>query len=357
MTYGLVTILGILQAHKGKIPLKGRLFSHNWSGERKFIYNYLIGAHTAHVLDFSVALIFYLYLFPGILEEAKEFRVNWILKIFLYNIPIQFCIYEFYHWLTYIKCYEDFTSKKKFNSNNPYGETNQNNFFQSSSGHLEREICFSTLGFIQASVWECIMIHLWATGLPYEKVFMERPIFNIVSLLFVTFWREFHFYWCHRFMHPWWKRENGLKQGDIGAFLYRHFHSLHHKSYNPGPWSGLSMHPVEHFFYFTCTLIPLFVSLHPLHYLYCKFHANISPIGGHDGLPFPGGDSAFHWLHHATSECNYGVPLVDMDILFGTKVEYEDYIRVKTKTEKVMGLRCEPMLVLSIRRILRSLGL
>ena len=29
---------------------------------------------------------------------------------------------------------------------------------------------------------------------------------------------------------------------DIGAFLYRHAHSLHHKSYNPGPWC-VSRHP------------------------------------------------------------------------------------------------------------------
>ncbi len=35
----------------------------------------------------------------------------------------------------------------------------------------------------------------------------------------------------------------------------RHFHSLHHKSYNPGPWSGLSMHPVEHLLYYTCTCL------------------------------------------------------------------------------------------------------
>jgi hypothetical protein len=27
--------------------------------------------------------------------------------------------------------------------------------------------------------------------------------------------------------------------------IYKYVHSLHHKSYNPGPWSGLSMHPIE----------------------------------------------------------------------------------------------------------------
>ena len=57
------------------------------------------------------------------------------------------------------------------------------------------------------------------------------------------------------------------------------------------------MHPVEHFFYYSCTLLPLFFKAHPLHHLYAKFHADIAPIAGHDGMKFSGGD--FHWLHHA----------------------------------------------------------
>lgn len=107
--------------------------------------------------------------------------------------------------------------------------------------------------------------------------------------------------------------------------MYRWVHSLHHKSYNPGPFSGLSMHPVEHFVYYTCTLLCLVFTLHPLHFLYAKFHADIAPIGGHDGYADPGGNADFHWLHHAKFECNYGVPLVDFDRLFGTWVDYDEY--------------------------------
>ncbi len=124
-------------------------------------------------------------------------------------------------------------------------------------------------------------------------------------------------------MHPWWSIQKGFRQGDIGAFLYRHFHSLHHKSHNPGPWSGLSMHPVEHFFYYTCAYFPLLFSCHPLHFLYAKFTADISPIAGHDGHDDPaGGGGAFHYLHHAYFECNYGVKLIEFDRLFGTYKEY-----------------------------------
>ena len=46
---------------------------------------------------------------------------------------------------------------------------------------------------------------------------------------------------------------------------YMKAHKLHHKSMNPGPWSGLSMHPIEHFLYYSCAWLPaLFMPLHPV---------------------------------------------------------------------------------------------
>ena len=53
-----------------------------------------------------------------------------------------------------------------------------------------------------------------------------------------------------------------------------------------------------------------------------KFHADISPVGGHDGYAFPGGGGDFHFLHHQKFDCNYGVPLIDFDFLFGSWVDY-----------------------------------
>ena len=67
------------------------------------------------------------------------------------------------------------------------------------------------------------------------------------------------------------------------------------------------MHPIEHFLYYSCAwLPPLFMSVHPLHFLYAKFHADIAPIGGHDGYGEPSANGSHHWLHHAKFECNYG---------------------------------------------------
>ena len=145
----------------------------------------------------------------------------------------------------------------------------------------------------------------------------------VVHILFVIYWRDFHFYFAHRYdiltgfatpfpdisarilytiqirvMHPWFNIKYGLMDGDVGAWLYRVAHSLHHKSHNPGPWSGLSMHPIEHLIYYSCTLTPLVWTLHPIHFLFNKFHADVSPLPGHDGYDKPGGGSYFHYLHH-----------------------------------------------------------
>jgi|TARA_B110000238_G_C15882533_1_gene334121 sterol desaturase/sphingolipid hydroxylase (fatty acid hydroxylase superfamily) len=42
-------------------------------------------------------------------------------------------------------------------------------------------------------------------------------------------------------------------------------HALHHRNVNIGPWSGLSMHPVEHLLYLSSLLIHYVIPSHPIH--------------------------------------------------------------------------------------------
>jgi len=271
-----------------------------------------------HLVEFLVALICYLYVFPLTFPEATTFQVGWIAKVVAFNLAAEFTCYTFWHWFVYGSQWAP--TFGKFNPQDPYKDA--------TTTRLSSEILFTTLGFLQSSIFQCVVMHLWATGkIPYYTDFWAYPMWSIGHLMLLTFWREFHFYWVHRAMHPWWDRNNGLLQGDVGAFLYRYVHSFHHKSYNPGPWSGLCMHPVEHFFYYSCTLLPLLYTAHPLHFLYVKFHADIAPIGGHDGKGEPAGNDPMHWLHHSKFECNYGTTLINFDRLFGTFVDYADYQR------------------------------
>jgi len=347
MTYGPKQVVGITaaQPRKGYFGQKEVPFGKNWGdvslGFRGWtlqdLYTYGIGAHQGHILEFCVALTcYYLFFNDGTwMEECKTFKMEWVAKVVAFNLLCEITFVGGWHWLTYMSKYAQGIQPFKFNKVNQYekaGNGKPVGMFSSSSKHLDREVFYNTLGWLQSAGLQCTMMFLWASGkVPVYTNFWGDSNFSVLYglgfLKFVTYFRELHFYWCHRGMHPWWNRNNGLAQGDIGAFLYRHVHSLHHKSYNPGPWSGLSMHPVEHLMYYSCTWIPLFfLTAHPIHFLYNKFHADIAPIGGHDGFDEPSANGDFHYLHHAKFECNYGVPFpIDFDRMFGTWEEWKDF--------------------------------
>lgn len=99
------------------------------------------------------------------------------------------------------------------------------------------------------------MMHLMANGtIPSYTDFWSHPAYSILHLIYVPNWHEIHFYLGHRLLHI--------------PFLYKYVHSLHHKARNPGPFSGLSMHPVEHFIYFSSFVTAFVYTLHPLHLLF-----------------------------------------------------------------------------------------
>eukprot|EP01111_Echinosteliopsis_oligospora_P010111 TRINITY_DN3087_c0_g1_i2.p1 TRINITY_DN3087_c0_g1~~TRINITY_DN3087_c0_g1_i2.p1 ORF type:complete len:346 (+),score=58.58 TRINITY_DN3087_c0_g1_i2:95-1132(+) len=326
MTYGIRNVVGVVKKSSGLSSSKGILFDYSsWPSWAQYAYDLMIGCHVAHALDFLVALVCYLWIFPETFKEAHVFKFGWMVKIVMYNIACEILFYGFWHHLTYASRFSLGVHSSKYNKKNQYEPNGkQVGYIWSTSGQLQREVLLTTLGWLQSSAYQIIITHLWASGkIPFYLDFWKYPVYSIFHLLLVTYWREFHFYWVHRAIHPWWSIKFGLSDGDIGAFLYKKFHSLHHKSYNPGPWSGLAMHPVEHMLYYTCTLLCLFFPLHPLHFLYAKFHADIAPIGGHDGHGDPCGGADFHYLHHSKFECNYGVPLINFDKLFGTFVPFD----------------------------------
>ena len=218
---------------------------------------------------------------------------------------------------------------------------------------------------VVSSLMEVYFIHAWASGaLP---VLADHEVFTAASishLFFSPFWRTVHFYSVHRLIHS--------------RFLYKNVHYLHHRSRNPAPWSGLSMHPIESFGYFTCVLTPLVFTAHPVHFLFIKLHADISPIPGHHG--YASGDASgqgkaylkgqqFHWLHHhcnclallqplrlppaarfslhslagaavADFECNYGSDLVPCDHIFGTyRKDSPEIARVASPSDEAKAAR------------------
>lgn len=328
MTFGLKNVLGVWAVSRGEAPPSFVFFDYSrWPAHLRRAFDLLFTCHYSHALDFAVALLNFFVLWPATFPHAATPAWGWIGAVLAFNLVVNLSLYTAWHVVMYASpAATRLRPSYKLNPEEQYATDGDGGAALGLSSNLLREVTFTTLGIAQSSLWQCAMMWLWASGrVPFYADFWATPLYSIGHLLLVTYWRELHFYCVHRFMHPWWSADGGLANGDIGAFLYRHAHSLHHKSYNPGPFSGLSMHPLEHFFYFSCTLLPLLFTLHPLHFLYAKCHADIAPLAGHDGFLAPGGDSKYHYLHHAHFECNYGVPLVPADELFGTYLDYDVY--------------------------------
>jgi sterol desaturase/sphingolipid hydroxylase (fatty acid hydroxylase superfamily) len=139
-----------------------------------------------------------------------------------------------------------------------------------------------------------------------------HPAYCLLLMLLIPLIHEIHFYSTHRMIH--WPP------------LYRWVHSLHHKNVNPGPWSGLAMHPVEHLVYFSGVLLLLVVPSSPSHVIFYLTYLALSPSAGHTGfdrLVVAGrtsldAESYAHYLHHKYFEVNYTDPVIPLDRWFGT---------------------------------------
>ena len=85
------------------------------------------------------------------------------------------------------------------------------------------------------TAYEVLLLWAYASGHISPINFSTHPISFILLFFLVPFVHEVGFYFAHRSLH--WPP------------LYKLAHKLHHRNTNPGPWSGLSMHPLEHIIY------------------------------------------------------------------------------------------------------------
>lgn len=142
--------------------------------------------------------------------------------------------------------------------------------------------------------------------------FRGNEAWFLLWLLAVPIFTSAHFYFVHRLLH--WPP------------LYAHVHALHHRSINIGPWSGLSMHPVESLLYASAVLIHFILPSHPVIFLVHIYIKMIGPAFSHAGFEsllardtrlINAGDF-HHQLHHRFFECNYGTAEVPWDRWFGS---------------------------------------
>jgi len=149
------------------------------------------------------------------------------------------------------------------------------------------------------SLFEAITLWAWVSGI-IPKASWSADTGYLIALTCVFFFASSsHFYLIHRVLH--WKP------------LYRSVHELHHRNVNTGPWTGISMHPVEHLLFFSMFFVWWLVPAHPSVIILTGFFKGLGPAVTHSGFDkvlvrerrISAGDW-FHDLHHRHFETNYG---------------------------------------------------
>ncbi len=255
--------------------------------------------------------IFYILLALGtykLLEnDFKQFQgitITFVATMLIRNLILLWLVFGFYHLLLYILKVEG--TNKKYH---PEWQKTDSKRFLFNNQIYDNVFRSCVSGAPIWTAYEIIYILMYSKGwLPFVS-FQSNPVWFIALFLIIPLVRESHFYIAHKILHIGW--------------MMRKIHRVHHMNPNPGPWSGMSMHPVEHVLYFSVLIFNFIVASHPIHFFYNAQLTALTPAQGHTGFEgpllkgwLPVGDY-FHYLHHKHVACNFGGATIPWDRWFG----------------------------------------
>lgn len=280
-----------------------------WPPRPTALLRWLFG-YPGYILPFNllyalVAIAAWLVATPS-RATMSSFGVGWIAAVLVRNAVVLVAWYGVFHLRLYVRRAQD--TRFKYNAKWPATSSGRFTF-----GSQTKDNVFWTLasGLPIWTAWEVVTLWLFASGrIPWID-WNDHPVWFVTLMVLIPLYRELHFYAIHRLIH--WPP------------LYTTIHSLHHRNTNPGPWSGLSMHPLEHVLYFSAVMVHWVVPSHPIHAMYTLFHLAMAPVPGHSGFEqLEVGDGSIatngyaHYLHHKYFEVNYADGAFPLDRWFGS---------------------------------------
>lgn len=280
---------------------------------------------TINMAILVMAVASYLWLSPT-LAQAENLAPGWVAMVLLRNLVLITLVAGGLHlWFhTYAREGLD----KKYD---PRPFPRQGRMFSFNSQVLDNMFWTLASGVTVWSGFEVLFWWLIANGMVPATTFEQMPIWFVAVFFLIPVWESFYFYWIHRLLHS--------------NALYR-FHALHHRNTDVGPWSGLSMHPVEHVMFFGTVLIHLVLPAHPVHLIFHLMYYAVFAVTTHTGFEGVWVRSVkrlslgtfHHQIHHRYFEVNYGSLDVPWDKLFGSfhdgTAEGKERMRARLKARK-----------------------
>lgn len=252
------------------------------------------------------ALGIWAFLTPD-LSLFQNMTIGLAALVLLRNYVLTFAVYGAWHLWLYVWRKQD--TSFKYNRTWP---SPKSSVFLFNNQTLDNMFWTLASGVPIWTAYELALLWAYASGYAPMINPSEHPIGFVALFFLVPLVHEVGFYCAHRLLH--WPP------------LYRVAHRLHHRNVNPIPWSGLSMHPIEHLIYFASVLVFFVVPGHPVHMINLASRLGLAPAQGHTGFDrvVVGDDSAVntsyyaHYLHHRYHEVNYADGMVPLDKWFGS---------------------------------------
>lgn len=255
----------------------------------------------------AVPALIWIYFTPE-LAAMKNFEAGWVSYIFFRNLVLILLWTGAWHFWFYVRKAQgtDWKHTTKWLARD-------NRLFLFLNQTLDN-LFWTIVGAVPAwSAYEVLTMWLYANDYILFVSISEHPVYFCVLMCLVPVIRDIHYYTVHRISH--W------------GPIYKWVHYVHHNNVNVGPFSGLSVHPVENLWYWSGVMIHWIIPSHPIHALFHMQHAALTPAPSHSGfervvlLEGVGvkTNDFFHFLHHKYFECNYGGDgMLPLDRWFGT---------------------------------------
>ena len=234
-------------------------------------------------------------LFEPVLTETTSFSPGWVFHLLARNLFLMCLVAGGLHWYFYIARIQG--DERRYDAR-PFATSSKVFTF----GSQVRDNMFWTLasGVVVWTAYEALMLWALANGYAPALSMPEQWLWLVLLIFLLPMWETTHFFLIHRLIHT--------------TELYKRIHALHHRNTNVGPWSGLSMHPLEHVIYLSTILIHFVIPSTPLLIAFHLMYFTLSAATTHTGyqgilvrgkLVLPLG-TFHHQLHHRFFTCNYG---------------------------------------------------